>query len=57
MANRAYYHHAVTSGDRDVRMIELPESGHFEMILPTTTSWPAVLEAFHDLFGEIEGGR
>jgi hypothetical protein len=27
-------------------MIELPESGHFEMIDPGSSSWPAVYGAF-----------
>ena len=54
---RAYYHHAVTVGDSQVRSVNLPESGHFEMILPTTSSWPAVLGAFREAFARVEAGR
>ena len=54
---RAYYHHAITAGDRAVRVVELPESGHFEMIAPTTTSWPLVLEALRAAFAELGARR
>lgn len=29
-----------------VQLVELPQSGHFEMINPASSSWPAVLAAF-----------
>jgi acetyl esterase/lipase len=40
----AYYKKAKASGD-DVRFIVAPEAGHFEVILPSTTTWPIVRDA------------
>lgn len=41
---RRYFEQARSAGD-DIRLVELPESGHFEMIDPDSTSWPVVREA------------
>jgi len=46
---RAYGDHAVELGDRSVVLEEAAESGHFEMILPTTSTWPQVLRALEEL--------
>lgn len=47
---------AARSGDwLEVR--EAPESGHFEMIVPGTTTWPLVLDALGDLFARISPAR
>jgi acetyl esterase/lipase len=43
---RAYFAHAREIGDSSARLIELPESGHFEMIYPPSSSWAAVYQAF-----------
>lgn len=45
-----YYRAAKARGD-DISMIDAPESGHFEMIDPDSTTWPLVLEAARDLLG------
>jgi acetyl esterase/lipase len=42
---RAYFARTRALGDSTVRLIELPESGHFEMINPASSSWPAVYDA------------
>jgi acetyl esterase/lipase len=43
---RAYFARARAVGDSTTRLIELPESGHFEMIDPGSSSWPEVYGAF-----------
>ena len=40
---RTYFEHARAAGDTLARLVELPESGHFEMIVPGTSTWPRVL--------------
>ena len=40
---RAYHATAVAARDTLVRLVEAPESGHFDIIAPTTTTWPIVL--------------
>lgn len=45
---RRYFEAAKAKGD-DVRLIEAPESGHFEMIDPDSTTWPLVRDALRDL--------
>ncbi|HIG27540.1 MAG TPA: alpha/beta fold hydrolase [Verrucomicrobiales bacterium] len=50
---QAYFKRAVEAGDNQVRVVQAPESGHFEMIVPTTSSWPVVRKAFQTLFLEI----
>ena len=42
---RAYFARTQAIGDTSARLIELPESGHFEMIDPGSTTWPAVYRA------------
>ena len=51
---RAYYNRAVTVGTEDVRVVDLPESGHFEMTLPSTTSWPLVIAELHETFRRLD---
>ena len=43
---RAYAARAHERGEANVQLVELPQSGHFEMINPASSSWPAVLAAF-----------
>ena len=42
---RAYVERARASGDEDIQVIEAAESGHFEMIVPGTSSWTVVRDA------------
>ena len=46
---RAYYARALASGDSAVKLVDAPESGHFDIIAPTTTSWRLVIEALMSL--------
>jgi acetyl esterase/lipase len=41
----AYVKAARTRGDTQITLIRLPESGHFEMINPRSSSWPIVRKA------------
>jgi acetyl esterase/lipase len=45
---RRYFEAAKEKRD-DVRLVEAPESGHFEMIDPDSTTWPLVRDALRDL--------
>ncbi|MEE2845930.1 MAG: alpha/beta hydrolase fold domain-containing protein [Gemmatimonadota bacterium] len=54
---RAYYNRAITAGDSGVRVVDLPESGHFEMVVPTTSTWPLVIAALEDTFAGLESGN
>ncbi len=47
---REYYRLALAATDT-VRLIEAPESGHFEMIDPDSSTWPLVLDAAYELLG------
>jgi hypothetical protein len=42
---RSYLARAQAAGDSTIRVVELPESGHFEMVNPASSSWPAVIAA------------
>jgi acetyl esterase/lipase len=46
---------ATASGDA-LEVREAPESGHFEMIVPGTSTWPLVMEALADLRARLEAG-
>lgn len=50
---RAYFERAAAAGDTRVQVVEAKESGHFEMIVPTTSSWPVVRDALHAIFREL----
>ena len=52
-SGRAYFNRAVAEGDKQVSVVEAKESGHFEMIVPTTSSWPVVRDALHAMFREL----
>jgi pimeloyl-ACP methyl ester carboxylesterase len=52
---RAYYAHAVAAGDSAVRLVEAPESGHFDIIAPPTTSWRLVVELVRTMFEQKRG--
>ncbi len=50
---RSYFARARAAGDTAVRMIDAPESGHFELIAPKSSSWPIVSGALQALFARI----
>ncbi|HXV75586.1 MAG TPA: alpha/beta hydrolase domain-containing protein [Candidatus Polarisedimenticolaceae bacterium] len=45
------YVEAARRAGADVRVIDAPESGHFEMIDPASTTWPLVRDALRELIG------
>jgi hypothetical protein len=47
---RAYDARARASGDTTVRLVKAPESGHFELIAPATTTFPIVIRELKALF-------
>ena len=51
---RGYFAHAKEAGDSKVRLVEAPESGHFELIAPKTTTWPIVIAEFKTMFSKIQ---
>jgi acetyl esterase/lipase len=50
------YYEAATAAGADVRIVEAPDSGHFEMIDPASRTWPLVREAALDLL-EVLGSK
>jgi len=50
---RAYAARARAAGDSAVQLIEAPESGHFELIAPATSTWPVVIGTLRKLFSSI----
>ncbi len=53
-AGRSYFARTRSLGDSTARLIELPESGHFEMIDPGSSSWPTVYGAFKAAFSTLK---
>ena len=47
---RAYYALATAARDTLARLVEAPASGHFDIIAPTTTTWPLVVQSLRALF-------
>lgn len=45
---RAYAEAARAAGNCDVKLIVAPDSGHFEIIDPLSSTWPLVRQALHD---------
>lgn len=52
---RAYYERARSAGDEQVTLIEAPDSGHFEFVAPTSTTWPLVLQSLQSLMRRSTG--
>lgn len=53
-AGRAYAAHARAAGDTGIVLMEAPESGHFELIAPASTTWPVVIGAIQKMFAELK---
>ncbi len=49
----SWVYRARAVGTEAIDVIELPESAHFEMIAPWSSSWPAVMDALHRTFEGI----
>ena len=50
-SGRRYYDLASKRGD-DIRLIEAPESGHFDIIDPDSSSWELVLQTVQEMLGK-----
>jgi hypothetical protein len=48
-------YHAMTVAAMDtlVRLVTAPAAGHFDVIAPTTTTWPLVMTALRELFAGV----
>jgi acetyl esterase/lipase len=51
----AYYQAARGAGDSRIQLVEAPESGHFEMIVPGTSTWGLVVAALAGVFARLDG--
>ncbi len=56
-SGRAYFERARAAGSSPVALREAPESAHFEMIVPSTWSWPVVMEELEALTREMARRR
>ena len=50
---RAYLARARAVGDTTVQSVEAPDAGHFELLAPTTSTWPIVYNALRQLVARI----
>jgi acetyl esterase/lipase len=50
---RTYAAHAAAARDMQIEVVEAPESGHFDMLAPDTTTWPLVINALKRLVARI----
>ncbi|MCH7592270.1 MAG: alpha/beta hydrolase [Planctomycetes bacterium] len=48
---KAYAKAARAAGDKQIEIIEVPDAGHFEVIDPKSTAWPAIRDAARSLLG------
>ncbi len=56
-SGQAYFEEARTAGVSPVTLREAPESGHFEMVVPYTSTWPITLQELESLSGEMTQAR
>src|SRR5262245_24710931 len=54
---KAYYASALAAHDSLVRMVDVAEAGHFDVVAPTTAAWSVVMQALRDSFGRIARSR
>ena len=45
------------AGSSPVTLREAPESGHFEVVVPYTSTWPITLQELESLSAEMAGAR
>lgn len=50
---RSYFAKARAAGDTAVQLVEAPESGHFELIAPKSSTWPIVIGSLKAFFAKI----
>lgn len=44
---------AMAAGETHLQVIDAPDAGHFDVVAPTTSSWPIVTTALHEVFARI----
>jgi acetyl esterase/lipase len=49
-SGRVYQRTVVAAHDSLVRFVDAPAAGHFDIVAPTTSTWPLVIDALRDLF-------
>ena len=52
-SGRVYQRAVRAARDSLVRFVDAPASGHFDILAPTTSSWPLVVHALRDLFNRL----
>ena len=52
-SGRAYFQAAQRAGSSPVTLREAPESGHFEMVVPYTSTWPITLQELESLSAQV----
>ena len=57
LSGRAYFQAAQRAGSSSVTLREAPESGHFEMVVPYTSTWPITLQELESLSVEMTQAR
>tara|TARA_B000000460_G_scaffold246036_2_gene218642 strand:- start:365 stop:610 length:246 start_codon:yes stop_codon:yes gene_type:complete len=57
LSGRAYFQAAQRAGSSPVTLREAPESGHFEMVVPYTSTWPITLQELESLSVEMTQAR
>ncbi len=56
-SGQAYFQEASAAGSSPITLREAPESGHFEMVVPYTSTWPITLQELESLSGEMSQAR
>jgi len=56
-SGRAYFEEASAAGSSRITLREAPEAGHFEVVVPSTSSWPIVMQELESLSLEMAQAR
>jgi acetyl esterase/lipase len=52
-SGRVYQRAVTAANDSLVRFVDAPAAGHFDIVAPTTSTWPLVMNALRDLFRQL----
>jgi pimeloyl-ACP methyl ester carboxylesterase len=56
-SGRVYQRAVTAANDSLVRFVDAPAAGHFDIVAPTTSTWPLVMQSLRDLFRQLGKGR
>jgi acetyl esterase/lipase len=56
-SGRVYQRAVAAANDSLVRFVDAPAAGHFDIVAPTTSTWPLVMNALRDLSRQLGKGR